>query len=325
LCGPKVIAYLKKRQQAGQPIRLDGPESHIITKSGTPTMGGVMIIGNVLLSILLWADLTNGYVWILLFTMCSFAFIGFLDDFYKLKHRDSEGIKARSKLLLQCVFGILIDIGIIIYSKDYDSSTGVVFPFLKNTVIHLGWMYPIFSAVVITGSSNATNLTDGLDGLLIGPVIIVSVCLTLIAYLVGNSIFASYLQLYYVQGAGELCIVSASMIGAGLGFLWYNTPPAKIFMGDVGSLSLGAMIGVISIITKHELVLVILGGLFVIEALSVIIQVASYKLRRKRVFKMAPIHHHFEKLGWSESTIVIRFWIIAVLFALLGLATLKLR
>ena len=322
--GPKIIHFLRSIQKDGQPIRIDGPESHLINKKGTPTMGGLMIMISILISIFLWADLSNYYIWICLFVMISFAILGFLDDYKKLKYKNHKGVSGKTKLLWQFLTSIIATIAVSKLSQN-EIATTIFFPFYKNLSLDLGILYFLFASMVIIGSSNAVNLTDGLDGLATLPVVIVACCFALISYLVGNIIFANYLQIQYQQGAGELAILCAAVIGAGLGFLWYNAPPAQVFMGDIGSLSLGGVIGTISVIIKHEIVLFITGGLFVIEALSVIIQVGSFKLRGKRVFKMAPIHHHFEKSGWSEPTIVIRFWILAFIFALIGLSTLKLR
>lgn len=324
IMGKKAISWLSQMQHGGQPIRSDGPESHL-KKSGTPTMGGLLILGTVLISTLLWADLTNPYILIALFVTYSFGLLGFLDDYRKVKLRNSKGVSGKVKMLWQLTTGILAAIAISFFSEP-GQATNLALPFLKNNAIHLGMIYFFFASLVITGTSNAVNLTDGLDGLAAGPIILVTTCLALICYLTGNSVFANYLHIYYIPQSGELAVFCACIVGATLGFLWYNAPPAQIFMGDVGSLALGGAIGVISVIAKHELVLVILGGLFVIEALSVIIQVASFRLRGgKRVFKMAPIHHHYEKLGWSETKVVIRFWIIAIIFAILGLSTLKIR
>lgn len=322
--GSHLIKKFAQIQVSGQPIRSDGPESHLKTKNNIPTMGGLLTVGSVCFSVLLWADLRNIYTWIVITSMLSFATIGFFDDYYKLKLKNSRGISAGTKLFWQLLLASMISIWVVYVNGDSTAFT-LSIPFLKNTAIDLGYFYIPFAVTVIVGASNAVNLTDGLDGLAIGTTLIVMTCFTVITYVVGHSIFANYLQFHYIPGVGELAVLSTALIGAGLAFLWYNAYPAKIFMGDVGSLSLGAVIGVLSVITKHELVLVMIGGLFVIEAISVILQVGSYKLRKKRIFLMAPIHHHFEKLGWSESTIVIRFWIIAVLFALLGLSTLKLR
>jgi phospho-N-acetylmuramoyl-pentapeptide-transferase len=321
--GKRIIDFLQKFQSEGQPIRLDGPQSHF-NKKGTPTMGGLMILISILVATLLWADLTNPFVWVVIGVISAFGLLGFIDDYLKIKHKNSKGIPGRYKLFWQFAISFIATYVISAHTAP-ELAHKLTFPFFKNTTLDLGLLYILFSAIVITGSSNAVNLTDGLDGLAIGPVIIASSCFALICYLIGNSIFSEYLQIPTIAGAGEITILCAAIIGAGLGFLWYNAPPAQIFMGDVGSLALGGALGVISVITKHEIVLAIIGGLFVIEALSVMIQVFCYKMWRYRPFKMAPIHHHFEKLGWSETKVVIRFWIVAVIFALIGLATLKLR
>lgn len=324
LFGNKVISLLKSLQGSGQPIRTDGPESHLITKKGTPTMGGILILSTVTLSVLLWSDLTNPYVWVALFVMLSYGVLGFLDDYLKIRYKNSKGVPGKLKLVWQ--FGsAFIAGGFIVHIADPQYANILTFPFFKHLVLDLSWFYFVFIAFVMAGASNAVNLTDGLDGLAIGPIMIVAACFALISYLVGNTNFANYLQIHYVSHAGELAIFCAAIIGAGLGFLWFNAPPAQMFMGDVGSLALGGALGVISVITKHEIVLFIAGGLFVVEAVSVILQVGSFKLRGKRIFKMAPIHHHFEKLGWPETKIVMRFWIISIIFALIGLSTLKLR
>jgi len=322
--GPKVIRWLKSKQGEGQPIRLDGPESHLLTKKGTPTMGGVMILAAVSISTLLWADLSNYYVWIVLFVMLSFGGIGFCDDYLKLTKRNSKGLSSRQKMLAQALFSFATALAVL-YMAPPALAGQVAVPFFKNILINVGIFYIPFVMVVMVGASNAVNLTDGLDGLAIVPIMIVAGCFALIAYLVGNAVFANYLQLHEVAGSGELAIFCSALVGASLGFLWFNAPPAQVFMGDTGSLAFGGSLGAISVITRHEFVLAIIGGLFVIEAVSVILQVASFKMTGKRIFKMAPIHHHFEKLGWKEPTIVIRFWIVACIFALLGLATLKLR
>ena len=322
--GPKIIRWLKSKQAEGQPIRLDGPESHLLTKKGTPTMGGVMILLAVTGSTLLWADLTNAYVWIVLLVTMGFGCIGFCDDFLKLTKRNSKGLSSRRKLVAQAAISLLAALAVQ-WVAPANLSSHVAVPFFKSLLFDFGVLYIPFVMIVIIGASNAVNLTDGLDGLAIVPIMIASGCFALIVYLVGNIKFADYLQLHYVAGSGELAIYCAALVGASLGFLWFNAPPAQVFMGDTGSLAFGGALGVISVITHHEFVLAIIGGLFVIEAVSVIMQVASFKMTGKRIFRMAPIHHHFEKLGWSEPTIVIRFWIIACIFALLGLATLKLR
>lgn len=322
--GNKFISYLSSIQKNGQPIRDDGPENHCITKKGTPCMGGVLIIIAIIISTFLWANIKNVYILLLSFILIVFGLIGGIDDYRKLKYNTSKGVSAKVKFLLQFIFSAIAIIFISSYSIK-SQSTALVFPFFKNLTIDLGVFYFIFGICVITGSSNAVNLTDGLDGLAIGPIIISAVFFAIIAYLVGNIVFANYLNLLYVKNSAEIAIFCASIIGAGLGFLWYNAPPAKVFMGDTGSLALGAVIGTISVITKNELILFITGFVFVFEAISVILQVGSFKLRGKRIFKMAPIHHHFEKIGWSEATIVIRFWILAIILALIGLSSLKIR
>ncbi|MBY0406099.1 MAG: phospho-N-acetylmuramoyl-pentapeptide-transferase [Rickettsiales bacterium] len=322
--GPKIIRWLKSKQAEGQPIRLDGPESHLLTKKGTPTMGGVMILLAVTVSTLLWADIANPYVWIVLFVTMGFGAIGFFDDYLKLTKRNTKGLSSRKKMLWQAVISVLAAMAVQYLAPD-NLSGQVAVPFFKNILINAGIFYVPFALLVMVGASNAVNLTDGLDGLAIVPIMIVAGCFALITYLVGNAVFANYLQLHYVPGAGELAIFCAALVGASLGFLWFNAPPAQVFMGDTGSLAFGGSLGIISVVARHEFVLAIVGGLFVLEALSVIIQVVSFKTTGKRVFKMAPIHHHFEKLGWKEPTVVIRFWIISCIFALLGLATLKLR
>lgn len=322
--GPKIIRWLKSKQAEGQPIRLDGPESHLITKKGTPTMGGVMILLAVSISTLLWADLSNLYVWIVMLVTLGFGAIGFVDDFLKLTKRNSKGLSSRKKLFWQTL--IAVAAAVAVQSLAPAPLAGhVAVPFFKNVLIDVGIFYIPFVVVVMIGASNAVNLTDGLDGLAIVPIMIVAGCFALITYLVGNAVFANYLQLHFVPGSGELAVFCAALVGASLGFLWFNAPPAQVFMGDTGSLAFGGSLGAISVMARHEFVLAIIGGLFVVEAVSVIIQVASFKMTGKRVFRMAPIHHHFEKLGWKEPTIVIRFWIVACIFALLGLATLKLR
>ncbi len=324
LFGPPLIRWLKKKQKEGQPIRDDGPESHILTKAGTPTMGGLMMLFAVGISTVLWADLKNGYVWVVLFVTMGYGLLGFMDDYLKITKRNTKGLPGKLKLLGQ--FSIALVAVLWIQSIANDSiNQHLAIPFLKNVLIDMGLLYIPFMLVVMVGASNAVNLTDGLDGLAIVPIMIACGCFALISYLVGNAVFAGYLQILNVPGSGELAVFCAAVIGAGLGFLWYNAPPAMVFMGDTGSLSFGGALGAISVITKHELVLAIIGGLFVLEAVSVMMQVASYKLTGKRIFKMAPIHHHFEKKGWAEPTIVIRFWIIAVVLALIGLSSLKLR
>ena len=321
--GPKIIRWLKSKQAEGQPIRTDGPETHFV-KKGTPTMGGVMILLAVSVSTLLWADLSNPYVWIVLGVTIGYGLIGFDDDFLKLTKRNTKGLPGKLKLI--CQIGIALVAGLAFTQVTTPGlNTTLAVPFFKDFLIELGSLFIPFSIFVVVGASNAVNLTDGLDGLAIVPVMIAASCYGLIAYLTGNAVFANYLQIHHVPGTGELAILCGSIVGASLGFLWFNTPPAQVFMGDTGSLSLGGALGALAVTTKHELVLAIIGGLFVMETLSVIIQVASFKMTGKRVFRMAPLHHHFEKKGWSEPTVVIRFWIIAAIFALMGLATLKLR
>ena len=322
--GPSVIRWLKSKQGAGQPIREDGPESHLLTKKGTPTMGGVLILLALSIATLLWADLRNGYVWVILIVTLGFGLIGFGDDFLKLTKRNSKGLPGRVKLLGQCLVGLAAAFVMMALTKP-PLTTALAIPVLKDVLIPLGFAFPIFATLVMVGASNAVNLTDGLDGLAIVPVMIAAGCFALIAYLVGNAIFAGYLGIPYVPGSGELAVFCGALVGASLGFLWFNAPPAMVFMGDTGSLSTGGALGAVAVVAKHELVLAIIGGLFVLEAVSVIVQVASFKLTGKRVFRMAPLHHHFEKLGWKEPTIVIRFWIIASVLALVGLSTLKLR
>lgn len=322
--GGRIIAWLSSKQSGGQPIRLDGPESHLITKKGTPTMGGFMILLSIAISTLLWADLTNIYIWVVMFVTFGYGLIGFTDDYLKVSKKNSKGLRGKIKLFFQSIIVLIATIAIQ-YEMNPNYNSHLALPFFKNLLLDLGWFYFIFVAFVVIGASNAVNLTDGLDGLAIVPIMIVAASFALISYLVGNIIYAEYLQIHYIEGAGEISVFCGALIGGGLGFLWYNAPPAKVFMGDTGSLAFGGALGITSVITKHEIVLAIIGGLFVIETISVIMQVVSFKLTGKRIFKMAPIHHHFEKLGWSEPTIVIRFWIIAVIFALIGLATLKLR
>jgi len=322
--GPPLIRWLKSRQNGGQPIREDGPQSHLLTKKGTPTMGGVLILIALTLSILLWADLSNGFVWAALFVTVGFGAVGFVDDYRKLTKRSSKGLSGKMKLLAQGTIGTIATLWIIHLTPE-PLATGVAIPFVKQFLVPLGWFFVAWALFVLVGTSNAVNLTDGLDGLAIGPVLITTGCFALIAYLAGNAVFANYLQIHFVRGSGELAVFCGALLGAGLGFLWFNAPPAMVFMGDTGSLSLGGALGVISVITKHELVLAIIGGIFVLETISVIVQVASFKLTGRRVFRMAPLHHHFEQKGWKESTIVIRFWIIAMVLALAGLSTLKLR
>ena len=321
--GPKIISWLKSKQGEGQPIRTDGPETHF-AKKGTPTMGGLMTLLSAGTSILLWADLKNPYIWVVLLVTIGFGLIGFADDYLKLTKRNAKGLSSRTRILIQIAITVTASY-FISRITPAPFSQSLALPFFKTVLIQLGFAFFIFAPFVMIGAANAVNLTDGLDGLATVPIIIAAVCFGIIAYLAGNIKFADYLQIHSIPGAGELAILCSALVGASLGFLWFNTPPAQVFMGDTGSLSQGAALGTIAVITKHELVLAIIGGLFVIETASVIIQVASYKLRGKRVFLMAPLHHHFEKKGWSEATVVIRFWIIAFIMALIGLSTLKLR
>ena len=323
LIGSPLIKLFSRNQISG-PIRQDGPLDHIIKKSGTPTMGGLIIIIGMFSGTILWADLSNIYIWVLVFVSLSLGFLGFIDDLLKIKFENSRGLNSKLKFLGQLIIGI-ITLFILIKFSNHQYLLNLYFPFFKNLILQLGLFFIPFGLFVLIGSSNAVNLTDGLDGLATVPVMLVALSFTLISYVVGNSIFSDYLQIQYIPDVGELSIFCGSVVGSCLGFLWYNAPPAKIFMGDTGSLSLGGSLAAVAIIVKHEIVLAIIGGLFVLETVSVIIQVISYKLTGKRVFKMAPIHHHFEKKGWAESTIVIRFWIITIVLALLSLATLKIR
>lgn len=322
--GPTLIRHLQVRQKGGQPIRDDGPESHLLTKQGTPTMGGLMILLALALSTLLWMDMSNGFVWVALGLTVSYGAIGFLDDYLKVSHRNHKGLPGKGKLVLQVAFALAATLWTMRMMPDQFATTLAV-PFFKDVLLQLAWFFPVFAVFVMVGASNSVNLTDGLDGLAIVPVMIAAGVFALIAYLVGNAVFSGYLQLHYVPGTGELAVFLGALLGAGLGFLWFNAPPARVFMGDTGSLALGGALGAVSVMTKHELVLAIVGGLFVLETVSVIVQVISFKLTGKRVFAMAPLHHHFEKKGWAEPTIVIRFWIIATILALIGLSTLKLR
>jgi phospho-N-acetylmuramoyl-pentapeptide-transferase len=331
LMGSRFIDWMRAKQGRGQPIRKEGIERHVIEKAGTPTMGGFMILAGLFVGALLWADLSNLYVWVVLFVTFAYGVLGFLDDYAKVTKQTTAGVSSQMKLLIQFVVAGVATFVIILQGphgpgEPVTLSTSVAFPVFKNLLLNLGWFYVAFGMVTIAGFSNAVNLTDGLDGLAIVPVMIASAAFGIIAYLVGNYVFAQYLQVHFVPGLGEIAPLCGATIGAGLGFLWYNAPPAKIFMGDTGSLALGGALGAMAVAAKHEIVLGIVGGLFVAEALSVMIQVGYFKATKgKRIFLMAPIHHHFEKLGWKESTVVIRFWIIAFVLALAGLATLKLR
>jgi len=322
--GQPLINFLKKKQKNGQPIRSDGPEHHLIAKAGTPTMGGVLILGAMLTSSVLWARLDNLYVWIILLVTLGFGLIGFADDYKKIINQDSNGLSKSIRLSVGLIISFvaaLMTMGV--HSEDL--SGYIAFPVFKSALFYLGWFFVPFAMLVIVGSANAVNLTDGLDGLAVMPVMIAGGALGIIAYAVGRVDFSEYLDVHYVSGTGEILIIVSALIGGGLGFLWYNAPPAAIFMGDTGSLALGGALGAIAVSIKHEIVLAIIGGLFVVEAMSVIIQVLVFKVTKRRVSLMAPIHHHFEKLGWAEPQIVIRFWIISVILALIGLATLKLR
>lgn len=324
LIGPFLIKTLKKIQKNGQPIRMDGPESHIIKKAGTPTMGGTLILFSLFISVILWGNLQNIIVWLVIFVTLAFGLIGAFDDYKKLKTNSSDGFNGKVRLVLE----FLISIIFVYYFNQFspDSLKNLIsIPYTKNITVDLNYLYIPFCSFVIVGTANSVNLTDGLDGLAIGPVMITALAFAIIAYFTGNFIFSDYLKISFIPGSGELVIICAALVGSGLGFLWYNAPPAMVFMGDTGSLAVGGTIGAVAVATKHEIILAIVGGLFVLETISVIMQVFSYKLTGKRIFKMAPLHHHFEQKGWSESTIVIRFWIISVVLALLGLASLKLR
>ena len=324
LFGPWIIDHLRLRQGKGQPIRTDGPQSHLVTKKGTPTMGGLMILSGLVVATLLWANPLNPYVWIVLAVTLGFGFVGFYDDYLKVTKQTSSGFGGSIRLVMEAVIALAACYALVRLGRDAQS-TSLAVPFFKYVIINFGWFFVIFGAFVIVGAGNAVNLTDGLDGLAIVPVMIASASFGLIAYLAGNVVFSDYLQINYVAGTGELAVLCGAVLGAGLGFLWFNAPPASIFMGDTGSLALGGMLGSIAVAVKHEIVLAVIGGLFVLEAVSVIVQVTSFKLTGKRIFRMAPIHHHFEQLGWTEPQIVIRFWIISVMLALAGLSTLKLR
>jgi phospho-N-acetylmuramoyl-pentapeptide-transferase len=324
MLGPWLIGYLRATQNGGQPIREDGPASHLVTKKGTPTMGGMLILIGLVSSTLIWADLRNGYVWAVLLVTIGFGAIGFADDWLKVSKRNSKGVSGRQKLIAQGLIGLAAAVWMMLLMPASLSTTLAV-PVFKEVLIPFGFLFPLIGMFVMMGASNAVNLTDGLDGLAIVPVMIAGGVFALIAYLVGNRVFADYLQLHFVPGTGELAVFLSALIGAGLGFLWFNAPPAKVFMGDTGSLSIGGALGAVAVATKHEIVLAIVGGLFVVETLSVVIQVFWFKRTGRRVFLMAPLHHHFEKKGWAEPTIVIRFWIIAMVLGLIGLSTLKIR
>jgi phospho-N-acetylmuramoyl-pentapeptide-transferase len=321
--GPMIIASLRIRQGKGQPIRADGPQTHF-KKAGTPTMGGLMMLCGIIGATLLWANLASVYVWVILLVTLSFGAIGFYDDYLKVTKQSHLGVSGKARLAVEFVIAS-IAAWVIMHNGQAPFSSSLTFPFIKDLIVNLGWFFIPFAGFVIVGAGNAVNLTDGLDGLAIVPIMVAAASFGVIAYLSGNAVFAEYLQIHFVPGTGELAVVLGAVIGAGLGFLWFNAPPAAIFMGDTGSLALGGLTGTVAVATKHEIVMAIVGGLFVVEALSVIIQVAVFKMTGRRVFLMAPIHHHFEKLGWTESQVVIRFWIIAVILALIGLSSLKLR
>ena len=321
--GPSIIAALRLKQGKGQPIREDGPKSHILLKSGTPTMGGLMILSGFIVSTLLWANWRNHFVWTVLLVTAGFGAIGFYDDLLKVTKQTHNGFSGRRRLALEVAIAVIACYAIMRLGTPH--TTALALPAINGFVTDLGIFFLAFGAFVIVSAGNAVNLTDGLDGLAIVPVMIAAATFGIIAYLAGNAIFSTYLGINFVPGAGELAVVCGALIGAGLGFLWFNAPPAQIFMGDTGSLALGGALGTIAVAVKHEIVLAIVGGLFVVETLSVIVQVTSFKLTGKRVFKMAPIHHHFEQMGWTEPQIVIRFWIVSVVLALVGLSTLKLR
>ncbi len=323
IIGGPFIKYFSS-QKILDPIRDDGPEEHIVKKIGTPTMGGVIILIGLLVSVFFWGDLTNINILFCIYIAISFGVLGAFDDYKKIKHGDSSGVSSKFKIISQIILAVT-GVCFFVYYVDYQNITNLYFPFFKNLIINLGWFFIPFAVFVLVGSSNAVNLTDGLDGLATVPVILVAGCFAFISYVTGNIVFSDYLQIPYIEGTGEISIFCGAIIGSCLGFLWFNAPPAKIFMGDTGSLSLGGSLGAVGIITKHEIVLAITGGLFVLEAVSVMVQVISFKLTGKRIFRMAPIHHHFEKKGWHESTVVIRFWIISIILAMIGLATLKLR
>ncbi|MEO8812094.1 MAG: phospho-N-acetylmuramoyl-pentapeptide-transferase, partial [Caulobacteraceae bacterium] len=331
LMGSRFIRWMQARQGKGQPIRADGIERHILEKAGTPTMGGLMFLAGITVATLLWADLRNVYVWAVLMVTLAFGALGFMDDYAKVTKQTVAGISGRLRLLVEAAVGVAAVLLMVEFALpspspgDAHLATSLAFPVFKHLLVNLSWFYLAFGAFIIVGASNAVNFTDGLDGLATVPVMIAAAAFGLIAYLVGNAVFARYLEVPLVPGVGEVAVFCLAMVGSGLGFLWYNAPPARIFMGDSGALALGGGIGAVAVATKHEIVLGVVGGLFVVETLSVIVQVAWFRRTGRRVFLMAPIHHHFERLGWSEATIVIRFWIVAIMLAILGLATLKLR
>jgi phospho-N-acetylmuramoyl-pentapeptide-transferase len=319
--GPRIIRKLRKLR-AGQIVRDDGPQSHL-SKTGTPTMGGLIILISLTASVLLWQDLNNSFTWIALISLLGFGMIGFLDDYLKIFRKSSDGLQARFKFSAQTLLSLLIMI--VLYLNGNEHTTLLYLPFFKNPVLDMGLLYIPFGMLLLVGTSNAVNLTDGLDGLATGLVLLVGITFAIISYLAGRADYAAYLQIPYLPESAELTVLCASLIGASIGFLWYNAHPAEVFMGDTGSLSLGGLIGVLALMTKKEILLIVIGGVFVLEALSVIIQVASYKMRKKRVFRMAPLHHHFEKKGWDETKVVVRFWILGGMFAILSLSTLKIQ
>lgn len=321
--GPAIIAALRVKQGKGQPIREDGPEGHLLTKKGTPTMGGLMILSGLVVATLLWGNLRNHFVWIVMLVTLGFGAIGFYDDYLKVSKQNHKGFSGKGRLA--CEFAITILAAALMMRFGTANVTGLAIPLVNGYVMDLGYLFLIFAPLVIVGTGNAVNLTDGLDGLAIVPVMIAAGTFGAIAWLAGNAIFSNYLGINYIPGSGDLAVIVGAVIGAGLGFLWFNAPPAQIFMGDTGSLALGGLLGSIAVAIKHEFVLAIVGGLFLMEALSVIVQVASFKLTGKRVFRMAPFHHHLEKMGWQEPQIVIRLWIISFVLAMIGLATLKVR
>ena len=322
--GRPLINTLRRRQGNGQPIREDGPESHLETKQGTPTMGGLLILSALTLSTLLWARLDNPYVWMVLFVTVGFGLVGFADDYAKVSRNNTKGVSGKIRMTI----GLLIAAAAAYWASavhPVDLSNQLALPVFKDVLINLGYLFVPFAVIVIVGAANAVNLTDGLDGLAIMPTVMVSAALAIFAYTAGNVVFAQYLAIPYVPGAGEMVVFCGALVGAGLGFLWFNAYPAQVFMGDVGALALGAALGILAVIVRQELVLVVMGGVFVIETVSVILQVASYKLTGRRIFRMAPIHHHFELKGWPEPRVIVRFWIITVMLVLVGLATLKIR
>ncbi|MDR1034569.1 MAG: phospho-N-acetylmuramoyl-pentapeptide-transferase [Holosporales bacterium] len=324
LFGHKIIHILKKNQMDGQPIREDGPKSHLESKKGIPTMGGTMILASILLGTLLWGDLESAKVWLCLGVLIGFGAIGAIDDTCKLRTKDYHGISGKKKLFLQSVVA-LVCWYFAVQISNYEGATSVFFPIFKHCSIELGSLFILWAMFVTIGSSNAVNLTDGLDGLAMGPTIMSSICLAVISYLGGNVPFADYLYITYVPGLAEVCVFLSALVGASLGFMWFNAPPAKIFMGDTGSISIGAALGFVAVLSKHEMIYAIVGGIFVLETISVILQVGFYKMTQRRIFLMAPIHHHFEKKGWSESMVVFRFWIISIVLGILALGTLKIR